>query len=315
MAYLPEHGFEVLAEIARFWASRVNYVPQKDCYMILGVTGPNEYENNVSNNWYTNRIAAWNLKYAIEVAKLIQMDYPLDYSRLKATLSFTDEEFGTWQTIAEKMYLPEDKNLGIFLQQDGYMDKEQLLVKDLAPEHLPLNQKWSWDKILRSCFIKQADVLQGLFYFESDYSEETLARNFDFYEPRTVHESSLSPCVHSILASRLGKMDKAYEMYLRTSRLDLDNYNNDTEDGLHITSMAGTWMSVVLGFGGLRVKQGLLHLSPVLPKAWQRLCFRTVFRDRTLLVEVTASEVACQLVEGEPLDIVLNDKPLHLSLS
>lgn len=311
--YLPQYGFEVLAETARFWASRVNFVPQKDCYMILGVTGPNEYENNVNNNWYTNRIAAWNLKYAMETAKFIQTNFPLDYSRLKAQLLFTDEELALWQTIASKMYLPEDKTQNIFLQQDGYLDKEQILVMDLPPEHLPLNQKWSWDKILRSCFIKQADVLQGLFYFEADYSEETLAKNFDYYEPRTVHESSLSPCVHSILASRLGKLDKAYEMYLRTSRLDLDNYNKDTEDGLHITSMAGTWMSVVLGFGGLRVRQGVLHLKPTLPKVWHRLSFRTVFRGRTILVYMTASETTCQLIEGEPLDIVLNDSPLHLT--
>ena len=113
-----------------------------------------------------------------------------------------------------------------------------------------MNQKWSWDRILRSCFIKQADVLQGLYFFEDRYDNETIRKNFDFYEPMTVHESSLSPCVHVILGSKLGYKQRAYELYLRTARLDLDDYNNDTEDGLHITSMAGTWMSVVKGFGG-----------------------------------------------------------------
>ncbi len=311
--YIPQYGFEVVSEIARFWASRVNFVPQKNCYMILGVTGPNEYENNVNNNWYTNRIAAWNLKYAADLAKFLKVDYPLDYSRLKAVLSITEEELRQWQIISEKMYLPEDKTLNIFLQQDGYLDKEQILVKDLSPGNLPLNQKWSWDKILRSCFIKQADVLQGLFYFENDYSEEILERNFDFYEPRTVHESSLSPCVHSILASRLGKSEKAYEMYLRTSRLDLDNYNNDTDDGLHITSMAGTWMSVVLGFGGLRIKNGQLSLQPSLPKAWKRLSFRTVFRGRTLLVNIHPSQTTCELIEGDPLTVLLNGQETLLT--
>lgn len=312
-SYIPQYGFEVLAEIARFWASRVNFVPQKDCYMILGVTGPNEYENNVNNNWYTNRIAAWCLEYAAALAEGLKVDYPMDYSRLKAVLSLTEDELGLWETIAEKMYLPEDKTLNIFLQQDGYLDKEQILVKDIPPGNLPLNQKWSWDKILRSCFIKQADVLQGLFYFEEDYSKETLENNFDFYEPRTVHESSLSPCVHSILASRLGKSEKAYEMYLRTSRLDLDNYNSDTDDGLHITSMAGTWMSVVIGFGGLRVKNGQLSLQPALPKSWKRLSFRTVFRERTLLVTINPTQTTCELIEGEPLHVLLNGKEVLLT--
>lgn len=310
--YIPEHGFEVVAETARFWASRVNYVPQKDCYMILGVTGPNEYENNVNNNWYTNTLAAWHLKYALSLVSLLQTNYPLDYSRLKAEMQLSQEEFQNWENIAKKMYFPEDKRLGIFLQQDGYLDKEQILVKDLDPSHLPLNHKWSWDKILRSCFIKQADVLQGLFYFESSYSEDVLRQNFDFYEPRTVHESSLSPCVHSILASRLNKKEKAYEMFLRTARLDLDNYNKDTEDGLHITSMAGTWMSVVLGFGGLRVQKGQLHLHPTLPKSWKQLSFRTVFRGRTLQVVIRDSSVDCILLEGDALTVIINDKETYL---
>lgn len=310
--HLAQYGFEVLAETARFWASRVNYVPQKDCYMMLGVTGPNEYDNNVNNNWYTNRIASWNMTYAAEVASLLEKDYPEDYKRLMTLLNLTQAELEQWLLISSKMYLPEDLELGIFLQQDGYLDKEQILVKDLDPVHLPLNQKWSWDRILRSCFIKQADVLQGLFFFEDDYSIETIQRNFDFYEPRTVHESSLSPCVHSILASKLGMEDKAYEMYLRTSRLDLDNYNNDTEDGLHITSMAGTWMSVIQGFGGLRVKDNMLCISPLLPKAWSSLSFRTVFRGRTLKVSVNQEGASCELLEGAPITIQFSNQLLDL---
>lgn len=312
-AHLHQYGFEVLAETARFWASRVNYVPNKDCYMMLGVTGPNEYDNNVNNNWYTNRIAAWNMAYALEVAKYLQSNEPAEYNRLMNTLALSDAEMAQWHDVVNKMYYPEDSALGIYLQQDGYLDKEQILVKDLDPVHLPLNQKWSWDRILRSCFIKQADVLQGLFFFEDDYSDEVIKRNFEFYEPRTVHESSLSPCVHSILASKLGMEEKAYEMYLRTSRLDLDNYNNDTEDGLHITSMAGTWMSVVLGFGGLRVKNDKLHLNPFLPKAWPGLSFRTVFRGRTIKVSLNKDGASCELIEGQPLEIVLDGKPILLS--
>ena len=290
-SYIPEKGLEVLIGIARFWHQRANYSTKLNQYVILGVTGPNEYENNVNNNWYTNLLATWCMKYATEAAELVKTQQPEKYKRLLETLNFNDQEFADWADIIEKMYYPEDQEKGIFLQQDGYLDKEQILVKDLPASERPINQKWSWDRILRSPFIKQADVLQGLYFFEEDYDLETIRRNFDFYEPRTVHESSLSPCVHSILAAKLNDEARAYEFYLRTARLDLDDYNNDTEDGLHITSMAGTWMSVVEGFAGMRVREGKLHFSPFLPTQWKAFSFTIGFRGATLKINITENGI------------------------
>jgi maltose phosphorylase len=175
-----------------------------------------------------------------------------------------------------------------------------------------LNQKWSWDRILRSCFIKQADVLQGIYLFEDDFEVETLRKNFDFYEPMTVHESSLSPCVHAILAARLGYKERAYEFYLRTARLDLDDYNNDTEEGCHITSMAGTWMSVVKGFGGMRIKNGQIHFNPFLPDKWKSYSFRLEFRKRVIKIRVSGDGVETVLEAGEPLEVVVKDKAVKL---
>ncbi|QAT41275.1 glycoside hydrolase family 65 protein [Clostridium sp. JN-9] len=289
--YLAQYGLEVLVEISRFWEERVNFSKDKNKYVILGVTGPNEYENNVNNNWYTNRMACWTMEYTLDAIKYVKENNPIRYKELKEKLGLLTEETDKWTNIIKNMYYPEDKNLGIFLQQDGYLDKEQILVKDLDPSQLPINQHWSWDRILRSCFIKQADVLQGLYFLEDKYDLDTIRRNFDFYEPRTVHESSLSPCVHSILASRLGKEEKAYEMYLRTARLDLDNYNNDTSDGCHITSMAGTWMSIVQGFGGMRVINGKLTLNPFIPKQWDSYSFKIMFRNILLNIEVSKHKV------------------------
>lgn len=290
--YLAEYGLEVLIGIARFWAQRVNWSNDKEQYVMLGVTGPNEYENNINNNWYTSIMATWCLKYTIQAIEEVN---EIDANRLDEILNKTKFDVATetknWQHIIDNMYYASDEKLGIFLQQDGYLDKEQVLVKDLPAIDRPLNQKWSWDRILRSCFIKQADVLQGIYFFEEDYDLETIRRNYDFYEPRTVHESSLSPCVHAIIAAKLGDLDRAYEFYLRTSRLDLDDYNNDTEDGLHITSMAGTWLSVVEGFGGMRVKDNQLHLNPVLPKNWQSYAFKIGFRKAVITVNVDAEKV------------------------
>ncbi len=279
-SYIAEKGLDVLIGIARFWAQRVNYSLDKKQYVMLGVTGPNEYENNVNNNWYTSYIAVWCLKYTKAQIELLAENNVSRWTEIENNLSFNaKEELSKWTDIIDNMYFPKDETLGIYLQQDGYLDKEAVTVADLHPTQRPLNQKWSWDRILRSPFIKQADVLQGFYFFEDDFDIGEHERNFRYYEERTVHESSLSPCVHSILAAKIGDKLKAYEMYLRTSRLDINDYNNDTEDGLHITSMAGTWLSVVKGFGGMRVKEGKLHFAPFLPTQFKSISFKIKFRD------------------------------------
>lgn len=307
-AYLAEYGLEVLVAIARFWAQRVNWSVKKEKYVMLGVTGPNEYENNVNNNWYTNYIACWCLKYTIESLNHVKQNNASRYSEITTKINFSEGEITKWQEIIDNIYLPEDDELGIFLQQDNFLDKEQILVSDLDDKHRPINQKWSWDRILRSCFIKQADVLQGLYFFEEDFDQETHRKNFEFYEPRTVHESSLSPCVHGILASKLGMHDKAYEMYLRTSRLDLDDYNNDTEDGCHITSMAGTWLAIVKGFGGQRVINDKLSFSTSLPSEWEELSFKMKFRKNLLEVNISQKSTEIINLDGPTLDLYLNGK-------
>ena len=307
--YLAEFGLEVLIAISRFWAQRVHWSEKKKQYVMLGVTGPNEYENNINNNWYTSYIAIWCLRYTAEVIANLKASNP---TRLNEILSKTNFDSGTelaqWADINAKMYLPADDEKGIVLQQDNYLDKEQILAADLDASQRPLNQVWSWDRILRSCFIKQADVLQGFYFFEADFTDKELESNFDFYEPRTVHESSLSPCVHSILAAKLGRLEQAYDFYLQTARLDLDDYNDEVHEGLHITSMAGTWMSVVEGFGGMRVKNGVLHFNPQLPEQWEGFEFNVKFRNNLVNLSVTKQEFIIKNINGEAIDVMINNK-------
>lgn len=311
--YLVEYGLEVLIAISRFWSQRVNWSADKGKYVMLGVTGPNEYENNVNNNWYTNYIACWCMKYAMEAAEIVKSASLDKYKEICDRIHFREnKEFATCREIIAKMYFPENKEIGVFLQQEGYLDKEQILVKDLPPSQRPLNQKWSWDRILRSCFIKQADVLQGMYLFEDDFDEDTLRRNFEYYEPRTVHESSLSPCVHAIQAAQLGMKEKAYEMYLRTSRLDLDDYNNDTEDGLHITSMAGTWMAVVKGFGGMRVKNEKVCFKPYCPEQWQSFSFKIRYRGNLLNVICKPEGTIIENLSSKSISVMLNGEEVNL---
>ena len=310
--YLQEYGLEVLVGIARFWAQRVHWSEPKQQFVMHGVTGPNEYENNVNNNWYTNYIATWCLKYALEAMDFVQSSKPERFGELLGKLNFDEEESKKWKHIIDNMYYPEDQERGIFLQQEGFPDKEIRTVDTLRPEDRPLNQNWSWDRILRSCFIKQADVLQGLYFFEEQFDEATHRRNFEFYEPLTVHESSLSACVHAILASRLGMHDKAYEMYLRTARLDLDDYNNDTEDGLHITSMAGTWMALVEGFGGLRAEADMLAFDPHLPDKWKSYGFHLRWRNHFLHILVGRDGAVLKNNSGQPLRVKLRGNPVEV---
>ncbi len=291
--YLYDYGIDVLVAIARFWTQRVNWSPSKQLYVILGVTGPNEYENNVNNNWYTNFIARWCLQYTLDALNQMQIHQPESYGNIVNRLQLDDAiDHQAWRHIIDHIYLPQDDNLGIFLQQDGYLDKEDKTVQDISEDDRPIHQNWSWDRILRSPYIKQADVLQGLYFFENDFDLEILRKNFAYYEPRTVHESSLSPCVHSILAARLGIKEKAYEMFLRTARLDLDNYNNDTEEGCHITSMAGSWMSIVEGLAGMSMRDDCLHFAPILPQKWTDYSFKILFRECPLHILITDREVS-----------------------
>ncbi|AQP54208.1 family 65 glycosyl hydrolase [Vagococcus penaei] len=297
-SYLANEGLEVLVEIARFWADRVHYSKRHQKYMIHGVTGPNEYENNVNNNWYTNVIATWVLNYTLESYKKFKEN---------ATITISDEEVKKWEDIRQHMYYPTDEELGIFVQHDTFLDKDLMPVSDLAATDVPLNQNWSWDHILRSCFIKQADVLQGIYFFNNQFTMEEKRRNFDFYEPMTVHESSLSPCIHSILAAELGMEEKAIEMYQRTARLDLDNYNNDTEDGLHITSMTGSWLAIVQGFAQMKTFDESLSFAPFLPSQWTKYAFHINYRGRLLHV-IVSDTVTISLLSGETLDVTLYDK-------
>lgn len=313
-SYLANFGLELLIAIARFWAQRVNFSQEKGKYVMLGVTGPNEYENNINNNWYTNLIATWCMEYADEVAAYVKQTEPEKYNALVQKISFDEgKELSKWKDIRDNMFFPVDEKLGIFLQQEGYMDKEQILVKDLDPKHRPINQKWSWDRILRSCFIKQADVLQGLYFLEDRFDLDTIRRNFEFYEARTVHESSLSPCVHSVQAALIGNIHKAYELYLRTSRLDLDDYNHEVKEGLHITSMAGTWISIVEGFGGMRVRDNKLVFNPLIPEQWKSYSFKVWFRENVLKVNVNGKAITISNEEGPSITVKVYDKEVSIS--
>jgi maltose phosphorylase len=307
-SYLYHYGIDVLVETSRFWASRCQYHREKEVYMILGVTGPNEYENNVNNNWYTNRMAAWSLKYTTDTLDALNRTDPEMYEEHCIRLNIGISEITGWVNIYKHMYYPTLYYRDLFSQNDGFCDKEISPVSALSPEDRPLNQNWSWDRILRSCYIKQADLLQGMYQLYEHYDLKTIREHFNYYEPLTVHESSLSASVHGVLASNLKYSGKAYDFFMQTARLDLDNYNKDTEDGLHITSMSGSWLVLVHGFAGMKIINNTLHFSPDIPKKWNMYSFNLMFRNRLLNICVKHDRITFDLTEGEALNIEVYKK-------
>tara|TARA_B100001057_G_scaffold268128_1_gene268245 strand:- start:3 stop:2312 length:2310 start_codon:yes stop_codon:yes gene_type:complete len=308
--YLLDRGIQVLVGICRFWAQRVSYSDKKKKYVILGVTGPNEYENNINNNWYTNYSTKWCFDFTLNTINLVKKNTPESFNKLSKMLDFKESEKDHWLKISKNIYLNENKELSIFVQQDGFFDKELNEIDKLDYSERPLNQNWSWDRILRSPYIKQADVLQGIYFFEDKFDIESIKSNYEFYQKFTVHESSLSPCIHSIIACKLGKTKSAYDFFKRASRLDLDDYNNEVDEGLHITSMAGSWLTIVEGFAGMRIKKNSLNFTPQIPKDWEELMFNITFRGNVYKIKVNNSFFQCSLNLNQKCHIYVNNKKL-----
>lgn len=294
-SYIRDYGIHVMLEVSRFWASRCNYSAAKDAYVLLGVSAPNEYENNINNNWLTNFMAKWCIDYTLENVE-------------KFHIELEKEELEKFREISAKMYLGQTLENGVIVQQDGFMDKELLPVSAIPEEELPLCKHWSWDRILRSCYIKQADVVLGFYYFPDRFTAEQKKVNFQFYEPMTVHESSLSPSMHSVVASHCGLPQDAYRLYKRAARLDLDNFNDDTDDGLHITSMAGSWLAIVHGFAGMNYHGELLSFTPNCPQHWKQVDFRILYRGRLLNISFNHQQFTCRVLKGEPLELMVSGK-------
>ena len=312
VSYTHSKGIFVLIAITRFWYQRFNFSEQKQKFVMLGVTGPNEYENNVNNNFYTNYIAKWCMEFTLDTLDNIKAIDIETYRKIVAQTKLTEQEIEVIKSLSKSIYLPYSKEHGVYLQQDGFLDKNLTPASELSTDERPINQHWSWDRILRSPYIKQADTLQAFYFFEDAFTTQELEKHFDFYEPLTVHESSLSPCVHSIQAAKLGRMNQAYEFYLQTSRLDLDDYNQEVHEGLHITSMAGTWMSIVEGFGGMRIKDNQLHFSPQIPEQWQSYSFKINFRGKVLKAIVQHSGTNFEVSGDEPITIVVNGQSTNV---
>ena len=297
-AFLHREGAEMLVQIARYVLCRGGWNSQG--FGFYGVMGPDEFHMMVSNDFYTNYLGKKALEYAAEVVGGLGGE-ALEALRRKTGLA--DSEIRAWRAAAEKMIFLRRAD-GVFEQHEGYFNLPHSDVQAIPMAELPLYDHWSYDRIYRTDMLKQPDVLMAMFLYPDDFSMAEKEANYAFYEPRCSHESSLSPSVHAIIASEVGRRAEALAFFGFATRLDLDNYNRNTRDGLHIANVAAAWLTIVEGFGGVHFENGVLTLAPWLPEHWSYLRFNLRVQGSLLRVAVEPGRVTL-VCRGEPISLLL----------
>jgi alpha,alpha-trehalose phosphorylase len=298
-------GVELLVETARLWSSVGHHDPV-DGFRIDGVTGPDEYSPVADNNVYTNLMAQRNLLAAAEAAER--------HAKSAERLGVDESEIAAWRRAADAMVVPWDEVLGVHPQSEGFTHHQEWDFEATRPEDYPLLLHFPYFDLYRKQVIKQADLVLALLLRGDAFTDEEKARNFEYYERRTVRDSSLSACTQAVLAAEIGHIELAYDYFGEAALMDLHDLEHNTRDGLHIASLAGAWIAAVAGFGGMRDHGGELAFGPRLPKDLGRLSFRLLYRDRLLEVEVRDDTASYTLLAGEPLEVKHFGKPLRLSL-
>ena len=302
LKFMKDYGYRVLVETARIWLDMGHYTDDGE-FMLHEVTGPDEYTACVNNNYYTNVMAKYHLYWTYELSRRLAEAYD-DFDETKDTYLVTKEEEEAMLKASQNMCLPYDEELGIFMQDDSFKNKPAWDFENTPKENYPLLLHYHPLTIYRHKVSKQADALLAMVLLD-DVSDQVMEKSYDYYEPLTTHDSSLSPCVFSMAASKIKRPKTAYEFFMDTLRLDLDNLHHNTKDGLHIANAGGAYMTVVYGFSGLRIKEDGLHLDPCIPEELGQVSFRLNYRNQ--LVEITIGKQVLIKCE-KTIDVTINHK-------
>jgi alpha,alpha-trehalose phosphorylase len=288
-------GLELVVETARLWLS-VGHFDNSGQFRISGVTGPDEYSAIADNNVYTNLMAQRNLQGALEMVAR--------HGDKANDLGVTDQELTSWREAAEKMYITFDETLGVHPQSHGFTDHEVWDFAATTEDQYPLLLNFPYFNLYRKQVVKQADLVLALYLRGDAFTSEQKKADFDYYERLTVRDSSLSACTQAVLAAEVGYLSLAYDYVGEAGLMDLDDLEHNTRDGLHLASLAGTWIALVAGLGGMREHDGTLSFGPKLPEGLRRLSFRLLFRGRRLRIVATPSSTTYELHEGDALELV-----------
>ena len=305
---LVEKGAEIIFETARLWLEIGNYY--KGTFRINEVTGPDEYTCMVNNNYFTNVSAQYNLRWAKKLYYILEEENKLAF--IADRIGLSEEEIKEFDKAANCMYLPFDDELQINPQDDSFLEKKVWDIANTPKDKFPLLLHYHPLTLYRHQVCKQADTVLAHFIFEDAQSLEIMKNSFDYYEKVTTHDSSLSTCIFSIMASKLGLEEKAYEYFGDSAKLDLFNIHGNTKDGIHTANMGGTYMAIVYGFAGLRIKESGIYFAPVIPKQWNKYLFRINYEDSQIEVEINQRESKYTLLKGSPKIIHDHDKQYNL---
>jgi alpha,alpha-trehalose phosphorylase len=308
--FIREYGAEVLFETARLWLEVGHY--HEGLFKIDAVTGPDEYTCVINNNYYTNVMAKYNLQWAAKVYRIMLENEHGKLDELVDRLKLSDGEVAGWEKAAENMYLPYDKGLKINPQDDSFLKKAVWDFDNTPKGNYPLLLHYHPLTLYRYQVCKQADTVLAHFLLEDEQDFDIIKNSFSYYERITTHDSSLSSCIFSIMAAKIGDYKKAYEYFIETARLDLENTHGNTKDGLHMANMGGTWMSIVYGFAGLRLKESGISLEPSIPENWSEYGFKVRYRGRLLHILISRTGVKLELIDGEELSLYLRGEKITL---
>lgn len=301
--FMQKYGLEMMLEICKFLLSRGQYSGDNKSFGYYGVMGPDEFQLMVNNNTYTNFMAKKMFGYLFSLLDSKKYETKALFTKCGYSKDLLDKMHDAY----DKMLILYDEKTGLFEQHDGYYKLPHIDIHSIPVTDFPLYSHWSYDRIYRNDIIKQPDVLMFMFLYPSDFSFKEKKANYEYYEPRCIHESSLSPSVHSIIANELGKDEEALNFFSFATRLDLDDYNRNTSEGLHMTSIAAAWMNIVYGFLGLKSDKEELSIAPSLPSRWHKYAVNICYQNRKIRISVHQDRVHFSL-KGEPISLKVYGK-------
>jgi len=299
--FMLNYGAEIIFETARFWVSRCEYVKELDRYEINNVIGPDEFHEHVDNNAYTNYLAKWNIKKGLELINMLKEKYPEHYHAISNKICLTNEEMEKWKEVEEKIYIPYDKDKKLIEQFEGYFDKKDYVIDKFDENNMPIwPEGVDITKLGDTQLIKQADVVMLMLLLGEEFDEETKRINYEYYEKRTMHKSSLGPSMYAIMGLKVGDHKNAYQSFMRSANVDLVDNQGNTKEGLHAASAGGTWQVAVFGFGGMEIdKEGALNINSWLPEKWDKLSYKVFWKGNLIEVIVTKQEVTVKKLKGK----------------
>ncbi|MFT4760793.1 MAG: kojibiose phosphorylase [Saprospiraceae bacterium] len=309
--FFLDYGAEMLFETARFWSSRLEYIEDKNHYELNRVIGPDEFHEHVDNNVFTNRMAQWNLEKVIGWYDVLKTEYPEELKQLSDRLKLSEEEVLDWQKKSKNIYIPFDKEKKLIEQFEGYFNYKEVPITQWDKNNMPIYPEgYDHFNADETTLVKQPDVIMLLYVLPDEFSDEIKRINYEFYEKRTMHKSSLSPSIHSIMGIEIGDTTKAVQYFERSAFVDLIDNQGNTDMGMHIASCGGTWQTVVFGFGGVRVKSGKLNFKPWLPPHWEALSFKLKWKGETIKININHKSIGIFwesfLDSPIPTEIVIN---------